>query len=249
MKAALLLCLALSASACDGCKGSVPILTWHAVMEPQSEYDTAPDALAAQLDALRAAGFHAVSLREVIAHEDAGAPLPDKPVVLTFDDGTRDHFATVLPLLRAREMRATFFVVPTWIGADEKHRHIEIDGGVARPCLILPELRALAGAGMEIGAHGLRHQRLRDLPEPRAREEIFAAKSALEQLLAAPVLFFAWPFNSLRNSQRALVREAGYLAAVAGVVHGDANRFSLYRAPVMRSTTPAQLVATVSGWR
>jgi len=48
---------------------------------------------------------------------------------------------------------------------------------------------------------------------------------------------------------RALVREAGYRAAVAGVDHGGADRFSLYRAPVGRGTTPEALVAIVSGWR
>ena len=243
LAAALCACAAVA-----GCKGSVPILTWHAVAPTQSSYDVAPEAFAAQLDELRARGFHTVSLHEVLAHEDHGASLPDHPVVLTFDDGTRDHFATVLPLLRARGMKATFFVVPAWIGPDEAHRHVEVDEGVARPCLIAPELRALVAAGMEVGAHGFTHARLPSLSEQDARAEIASSRTALQGLLGAPVDLFAYPFNALRRPHRALVREAGYAAAVAGVDHGNANRFSLYRAPVQRDTTPQQLIARLSSW-
>lgn len=235
--------------AAAACRGEVPILTWHAVVPPRSSYDVAPEAFAAQLDALRAAGYHTVSLHQVLAHADAGAKLPERPVVLTFDDGTQDHAATVLPLLRARGMTATFFVVPAWVGPDEAHRHVEIDQGTARPCLIAPELRALAAAGMEIGAHGLSHARLPSLPDEAARREIAGARPPLEALLSAPIDLFAYPFNALRRSHRALVREAGYAAAVAGVDHGNGNRYSLYRAPVLRDTSPQDLLAALSAWR
>lgn len=232
-----------------GCRGEVPILTWHAVMPPRSAYDVAPEAFAAQLDALRAAGYHTVSLHQVLAHADAGAQLPEHPVVLTFDDGTRDHATTVLPLLRARGMTATFFVVPAWVGPDEAHRHVEVDQGIARPCLIVPELRALATAGMEIGAHGLSHARLPSLSEEAARREIAQARPALEALLGAPVDLFAYPFNALRRPHRILVREAGYAAAVAGVDHGSADRYALYRVPVLRDTSPRELLAALASAR
>jgi peptidoglycan/xylan/chitin deacetylase (PgdA/CDA1 family) len=226
----------------------VPILTWHSVGPGPGSYEVAPAAFARQLDAIRAAGFHTVSLREVLDHQDSGAPLPDKPVVLTFDDGTEDHLTTVLPALRARGMKATFFLVAAWLGPDEAHRHVEIEEGVARPCLIVPEARALAAAGMELGAHGLAHLRLADLSEAGAREQIAGARGLLAQLLGMPIDLFAYPFNSLRRPHRALVREAGYRAAVAGVDHGGKDRFSLYRAPVVRSTTPEALVSTLSAW-
>jgi peptidoglycan/xylan/chitin deacetylase (PgdA/CDA1 family) len=235
--------------ACGGCRGEVPILTWHAVGPGSGSYDVTPAAFARQLDAIRAAGFHTVSLHEVLARQDSGAHLPDKPVVLTFDDGAADGFTTVLPALRARGMKATFFLVPTWLGPDETHRHVEMDEGVARPCLTVQEARALDAAGMELGAHGLAHRRLAGLSEEGAREEIVGARRLLEQLLGIPIDLFAYPYNSLRRPHRALVREAGYRAAVAGVEHGSRDRFSLYRAPVVRSTTPEELVATLSKWR
>ncbi|HXN55105.1 MAG TPA: polysaccharide deacetylase family protein [Myxococcales bacterium] len=239
---------AFALHACGGCRGEVPILTWHAVAQGSGSYDVAPPAFARQLDAIRAAGFHTVSLHEVLAHQDSGAPLPKKPVVLTFDDGTADGFTTVLPALRARGMKATFFLVPAWLGSDEAHRHVEVEEGVARPCLTVQEARALHAAGMELGAHGLAHLRLAGLSEESAREQIGGARSLLAQLLGIPIDLFAYPYNSVRRPHRALVREAGYRAAVAGVDHGSSDRFSLYRAPVARSTTPEELVATLSAW-
>jgi peptidoglycan/xylan/chitin deacetylase (PgdA/CDA1 family) len=238
----------LALNACGGCHGEVPILTWHSVGPGSGSYDVAPAAFAQQLDAIRAAGFHTVSLREVLDHQDSGAPLPDKPVVLTFDDGTEDHWTTVLPALSARGMKATFFLVPAWLGPDQAHRHVEVEGGIARPCLTVAEARALAAAGMELGAHGLAHLRLADLSEEAAREQIAGARRLLAEMLGIPIDVFAYPFNSLRRPHRALVREAGYRAAVAGVDHGGRDRFSLYRAPVVGGTTPEALVSTLSGW-
>lgn len=248
MKRPLLVACALLFQACGGCRGEVPILTWHAVGPGSGAYDVSPALFARQLDAILAAGFHTVSLHEVLAHQDAGAALPGRPVVLTFDDGTRDHLTAVLPALRARGMKATFFLVPAWLGADEAHRHVEVEGGVVRPCLTVPEARALAEAGMELGAHGLAHLRLADLAEGDARAQIDGARRELARLLEMPIDLFAYPYNSLRRPHRALVRQAGYRAAVAGVDHGNADRFSLYRAPVMHDTTPDQIVVTLSKW-
>ncbi|GAC1347669.1 MAG: hypothetical protein NVS2B9_10260 [Myxococcales bacterium] len=243
-------CLCAAAlQACGGCRGPVPILTWHAVGDGPGSYDVPERDFGLQLDAIRAAGFHTVSLHQVLAHEDAGAPLPDKPVVLTFDDGTRDNLTAVLPALRARGMRATFFLVPAWLGADEDHRHVEREEGATRSFLTVQEARELSAAGMELGAHGLAHLRLAGLPEAEARNQIAGARTLLEQQLGAPVDLFAYPFNSLRRPHRVLARAAGYRAAVAGVDHGSADRFALYRAPVMRTTTPQDLVRILSTWR
>src|SRR5262249_60938469 len=78
--------------------------------------------------------------------------MPDKPTLFTSDDGDEDAFTAALPALRARGMRATFFVVSGWIRPDEAHRFTR--GETGRSSLIWPEVRALAAAGMEIGSHG-----------------------------------------------------------------------------------------------
>lgn len=228
-----------------GCsrRPDVPIVTWHSVSAAQDGFTVSQDAFAAQLDALQRAGFHTVTFREWLAHEDKGAALPQKPIILTFDDGYEDAYSVVLPALRARRMRAVFFVVTSLVGADAAHRVIRDEGGTARRYLIWPEVRALAAAGMEIGSHGMHHLRLAELDRAQVLDELKESKQALDRRLGSPVEVLAYPYNSVRRWMVPLAREAGYRAAVAGVAHGNADRFRLYRTGVYRGTTPEQLSA------
>jgi len=235
-RTALLAALAFAGGAC---RPDVPILTWHSVGPAGDEYTVGEAAFAAQLDALRNAGFHAVTFHEWLEHQDRGAPLPDKPVLLTFDDGYQDALTAALPALRARGMRATFFLVSGWIGVDDAHR--AAGGEPGRAYLTWAEVRALAAAGMEIGSHGKTHRRLPDLTREEALQELTSSKRELEARLAMPVEVFAYPYNASRRGLRALVRQSGYRAAVSGTDHGGSDRYELYRKGVQRGTAPEEL--------
>ena len=232
----LLLALALQGAAC---RPDVPILTWHSIGPGSDELTVGEAAFAAQLDAIQGAGYHTVTFHDWLEHQDKGAPLPDKPILLTFDDGDQDAFTAALPALRGRGMRATFFLVSGWIGRDDAHRFA---GETGRRSLIWPEVRALAAAGMEIGSHGLMHRRLPELTQQEALQEISASKRELEARLAAPVEVFAFPYNASRRRLRGLVREAGYRAAVSGSDHGGSDRYELYRSTIRHGTSPEELL-------
>jgi peptidoglycan/xylan/chitin deacetylase (PgdA/CDA1 family) len=199
-------------------------------------------AFTAQLDAVRGAGFHTVSFHEWLAGADRGIPPPRDAIVLTFDDGYEDAHSTVLPALRARGMRATFFLVTSFVGPDAAHRIVRDEAGVRRAYLVWPEVRDLAAAGMEIGSHGVTHRRFADLDREEVRDELVRSKQQLEGMLSTPVEIFAYPYNSVRRWMAPLVREAGYRAAVAGSAHGSADRFALYRIGVYPGTTTEALL-------
>jgi len=237
---ALLLFLALHGA---GCRPDVPILAWHSIGSGGDEFTVGEAAFAAQLDAIKSAGYHAVTFHDWLDHQDKGAPLPDKPILLTFDDGDEDAFTAALPALRSRGMRATFFLVPGWIGPDDAHRFAQGEPG--RRYLIWPEMRALAQAEMEIGSHGLTHRRLPDLTKEEALREMAASKRELETHLLVPVEVFAFPYNASRRRLRSLVREAGYRAAVSGSDHGGSDRYELYRTTVRRGTSPEELLRSL----
>src|SRR6267142_2606012 len=236
LRTALLLAIVAGGAAC---RPDVPILTWHSIGGAGDEFTVSEAAFAMQLDALREAGFHTVTFHEWLEHEDRGAPLPDKPILLTFDDGYQDAFTAALPALRARGMRGTFFLVTAWIGPDEAHRS---QGEPGRRYLSWPEVRALAALGMEIGSHGATHKRLPDLTDEQAMDELVRSKRQLESGLAAPVEVFAYPYNASRRRLRALARDAGYRAAVSGKDHGGADRYELYRSGVQGGTSPEKLL-------
>jgi peptidoglycan/xylan/chitin deacetylase (PgdA/CDA1 family) len=231
------------------CGPGVPILTYHSISHLEDPYALDEQDFAAQLDWLKSAGFHTVSLREVLDADRHRGSLPPNPIVLTFDDGYQDNYDKALPLLVARGQKATFFVVARFLGADEAHRHVEAPGTSGeRRFILLSEARQLAAAGMEIGSHSLLHRRLTTLPLDEVRKDVQASRDELSAALGQPVDFFAYPFNSERRQVRKLVEAAGYRAAVAGG-HGMGDRFELPRVTVYRNMKPADLKQRLAeGW-
>jgi peptidoglycan/xylan/chitin deacetylase (PgdA/CDA1 family) len=139
------------------------------------------------------------------------APLPRKPIVLTFDDAYRNVYQVAWPLMRERAMTGTLCVVADHVGGSN-----EWDQAKGMPRLDLmdvAELKSLADAGWEIGSHGCRHLELAKADENQQRDEIFRSKSQLESLLGIAPEFYAYPHGSYTEPVKEMLREAGYRGA------------------------------------
>jgi peptidoglycan/xylan/chitin deacetylase (PgdA/CDA1 family) len=222
--------VALAAAAALACasRPAAPILNYHSVgaADRASPIDLTAAEFEQQLDWLSAAGYRTLTLAQVAQRRDTA-----NGVVLTFDDGSEDALRVVLPALRKRGMRGTFFVITGLVGTAG---YLDWEG-----------VRALEKAGMEIGSHTVHHARLPDLPREKAREELVESKRALESRLGHPVELLAYPYNSLRRATVSLAKEAGYRIAVAGPAHGSADPLRLYRIPVQRGLTLEQFEAAM----
>ena len=90
----------------------IPMLDFHRVAdcnqteECEAEFD-------AYLGCLNSSGYDVISLAQLERHITKGAVLPPNPIVLTFDDGFKDAYATAYPLLKKYGYTATFFVITT----------------------------------------------------------------------------------------------------------------------------------------
>lgn len=217
MKAAL---AAVAAALACASRPAAPILNYHSVgaRDRASEFDLTAAEFAQQLDWLSAAGYHTLTLAEVVERRNTA-----HGVALTFDDGSDDAVRVVLPALRRRGMRGTFFVITGLVGTPG---YLTWDG-----------VRELEKAGMAIGSHTVHHARLPELPEDRAREELVGSRQELERRLGHPVDLLAWPYNSLRASTVRLAAGAGYRIGAAGPAHGSSDPLRLYRVPVQRGMT------------
>jgi biofilm PGA synthesis lipoprotein PgaB len=102
---------------------------------------------------LRQHGFTPVSIEQILAARAGGAPLPDKPVLLTFDDGFKSAYTHVLPLLELFDYPAVAAVVTSWIDANPNVA--QAGRALTRAdFLSWEELRALADSGLvEIASH------------------------------------------------------------------------------------------------
>jgi peptidoglycan/xylan/chitin deacetylase (PgdA/CDA1 family) len=211
-------CLVLLLACCARGKAEAPILGYHSVGGVASDYVVPAAQFEEQLDWLAAQGFHTVSLHELAESRAGHGILPARPVILTFDDGKSDALDVVLPSLRKRGMRATFFI---------------ITGQIGQPgFLTWAGVRALAAAGMEIGSHTQTHPRLPDVPDDVAERELKISRSRLEAEVGRTIEALAYPYNSLRSHTIALATAAGYRVAVAGPAHGSSDLLRLRRFPV-----------------
>lgn len=186
---------------------AVPILVYHVVRPSYPGDDAAvraialtPETFGKELAHLKSAGYHLISFHELEAHFQSNAPLPPKPIILSFDDGWRDQFVYAFPILKAHGDRATFFIFTNAIGR--------------RGFMTWDDLRALVAAGMPIGAHSRSHPFLTKITDPaKLWNEIDGSKTLLEKTLGVSVTEFAYPFGQYNPAIVALVKKAGFLAA------------------------------------
>lgn len=101
----------------------LPILTYHSVVEnPSSNSEISPKQLEQQLQTLQQAGYITVSWEEVLAYVKEGKDLPEKPVMITFDDGYRNNYEIAFPLLQKYQMKATIFVIGISVGSVSNYK-------------------------------------------------------------------------------------------------------------------------------
>jgi len=193
----------------------IPILVYHEISAPpEAEFSrlaVTPQAFATQLEYLVEHGFTTLTASEITGALAAGAPLPGRAVVLTFDDGFADFHERALPLLRRYGCTATLFVTTGWI-ADAGRR--AAGPGPGR-MLTWSQIVEAAADGIEIGAHSHTHPQLDQLGRKRLRAELTVSKRLLEDALGTPVPGLAYPFGYSNVAVRRAAMEAGYAYACA----------------------------------
>jgi peptidoglycan/xylan/chitin deacetylase (PgdA/CDA1 family) len=226
---------------------TVPILMYHYVSTPPDGADiyrrdlsVTPDLFAAQLDRLQAEGYTTISLYDFMAHMNQGAPLPDKPVILTFDDGYRDLYENALPALRDRGMRATVFVLTDFM--DE-----------GRPEYLTWEMaREMLAAGISIESHGRNHVSLRGKDNDYLIWQALGSAETIAYELGQRPHFVTYPAGEFDQSVIDIFASADYWAGmttVQGATHSSEDPFRLTRIRVRGTTSPDDLARLlVADW-
>jgi len=201
-------------------------LMYHEVLEGEPSpgaggyFAVSRATFARHLDLIRAAGLSGCTLTQAIDGA-AGAR-----VAITCDDGTAGHALHALPELAARGMAATFFVVTGWVG---------------RPGYATWEqLRAMRGAGMEIGSHTRTHPFLSEVPAEELERELRGSREEIDAALGQHTVALALPGGDApRRAVRPLLAGAGY--TVIATSRWGTNASGRPETPVWirRSTVPA----------
>jgi len=229
-----------------GRPAGLPILMYHSISATAApefaRFAMRPSDFAAHMAFVADAGYQTVTVTEAMAAQDRQQPLPERCVVLTFDDGFADFHTTALPILREHRLRATLYVTTGYVGrtggwladCDEQDRQM----------IGWSQLREAAAEGVEIGAHSHTHPQLDRLDTTRLADEIRRPKVLLEDQLGLAVKSFAYPFGYWDRTTRRAVAKAGYDSA-CGVddlsARPGVNRLALPRLTVNAGTSVEQL--------
>lgn len=168
------------------------VLTYHQLSDERSPLCIPPQLFSTHLETLAACDAHVVTAGQ-LARALRGGHVPERTVVLTFDDGFAGAVHEARPRLAAAGMHATFFCVAGHLGGVSDWSSRRPEATVA-PLATADELAELARAGHEIGAHGWTHAPLDETDE--AEREVVEARAALEEACATEVRTLAYPYGS-----------------------------------------------------
>jgi peptidoglycan/xylan/chitin deacetylase (PgdA/CDA1 family) len=191
----------------------IPVLLYHAVMDDPpawiAEFTVTPKEFGAQLDAIVASGRTPVTVGTLADHFARRAPLPPRPVVLTFDDGFADLPGPTAEALAARELPATAYLTT---GAITPGRACLLPPA---PMMTLGQAPRLEEYGMEVGGHTVTHPQLDTLGPGELRRELRESKAVLEDVLGHEIRHLAYPHGYNSPAVRRAAVAAGYVSAVA----------------------------------
>ncbi|NLE77232.1 MAG: polysaccharide deacetylase family protein [Chloroflexi bacterium] len=223
----------------------VPILMYHYISAAPSgagavrrDLSVSPEKFEAQLQYLREAGYRTITFSDLVYHLTLGWPLPDRPVILSFDDGYRDNFDFAYPLLQKYGFGGTFYLVTAPI--DQGNPDYLSWGQVVR----------MHEGGMEFGAHSYTHPDLADKPVEYVVWQVLGSKEAIEVRTGEPVRTFAYPSGSYDQTVIDVLRSAHFWSAVT-TQHGREQQtdqlLEIHRIRIRGGHTLSQFIALLEG--
>jgi peptidoglycan/xylan/chitin deacetylase (PgdA/CDA1 family) len=221
---------------------TVPVLMYHVINPPPAGAPfpglyVPADEFAAQMQALKAAGWHAVTLDQLEAYWTRGVPLgPGKPIVLTFDNGYASQYENALPILKRLG----------WVG----NENMQLTGlPPSQGGLTDAQVRGLIAAGWELDTQGISHADLITLDASELEYQVATARHILQKRYDVPVNWFCYPSGHYDASVIAAVKAAGFVGSTT-VIPGWANPgedpYRLPRLRVLGGTSPSGLLDQIA---
>jgi peptidoglycan/xylan/chitin deacetylase (PgdA/CDA1 family) len=234
-----------SASAGPPGKQPVPILMYHVIAAPPAGAPfpglyVEPAEFAEQMQALKRAGWHAVTLDQVEAYWRRGVALgTGKPIVVSFDNGYNSQYTQALPVLRRLG----------WVG-DE---NLQLSGLPPSQGGLGPgQIRGLLSAGWELDTQGISHADLITLDAEQLHYQVSVARQTLQRRYHVPVNWFCYPSGHYDPTVLAAVKAAGFIGSttvIPGWTHPDDDPYRLHRLRVLGGTSGPALLELLADSR
>jgi peptidoglycan/xylan/chitin deacetylase (PgdA/CDA1 family) len=206
----------------------VPVIMYHHMLKDTSKigrYTISPAMFESDLKYLKEHGYETVSVGQLIDHAETGAALPEKPVILTFDDGYESFYSYAWPLLKQYGFKATLSV----IGVYSDRYSENPDHHVNYSHVTWDEVAEMAADGtVEIACHsydmhregGSRHgvKRMKGETVEQYRAALTADierfQAQLQKCLGTRTVIYTYPFGIVSDDALPVLKELGFKAAL-----------------------------------
>lgn len=175
----------------------IPVLYYHSVKESaDNEVTISPEMLKAELKYIHDEGYVTLTISQVKAYILNESPIPEKSILITFDDGYMDNYYSAFPILKEFNMTATIFCITS-----------ELDGSYY---LSKEAIREMSAYGIDIESHTLTHPHLNKLSYDQQLVELVASKKTLEEITGKEISSLAYPYGDFNDDSVKATKEAGY---------------------------------------
>lgn len=224
---------------------------YHYLSEPPAGADkyrtdlSLPPALFEEhLAYLREQGYQSVSFYDLLYHLTLGRPLPEKPIIISFDDGYLDNYENAFPLLARYGFTATFFVVTEL--AERATADLAAPNGFryAEHYATWPQLRKMAAARMDIECHARVHEDLTQNDDARLAWQVLGCREMIERELGYRPRIIAYPTGAYDQRVSNFFASDSYWAGVTtrqGNLHSSDGLFEIERLRIRNTTGVHQL--------
>lgn len=195
----------------------VPVLMYHRVdarvARRERPYCVSARQFAAHLDWLARRGYQPCTTRDFTNWYLGQQRLPQRSVLITFDDGFAGLYQHALPLLVERSWPATVFLVSGLTGQRDAWGSSEFGVPGSHALLDAQQIAEMAQSGIDFQSHSCTHADLTTLSAQSLTQQVTGSRRQLEDLLGRAVDCFAYPYGRHDDRVRDAVQAAGYRVA------------------------------------
>jgi peptidoglycan/xylan/chitin deacetylase (PgdA/CDA1 family) len=175
----------------------VPVLYYHSVRESaDNEVTITPEKLRMQLKYIKDQGYITLTMSELKNYLLDNSPIPQKSIVITFDDGYMDNYYNAFPILKDLDMVATIFCITS-----------NLDGSYY---LSKDAITEMSNYGIDIQSHTVNHHKLDKMTYSEQLAELKTSKKTLEAITGKEVTSIAYPFGNFNDNSIKAAKDAGY---------------------------------------
>jgi peptidoglycan/xylan/chitin deacetylase (PgdA/CDA1 family) len=184
----------------------VPILCYHQIRnwkptdsKTARDYIVPIDQFRAQMKLLADSGYQTILPDQLFDYLAYGAPIPEKSVMLTFDDNDLDQYTAAYPELQKYGFKGVFFIMTVTMG---KPRYMSRE-----------QIREISDAGHVIGSHTWDHKNVKKYEDADWAVQIEKPSKQLEEITGKKIEYFAYPFGLWKPEVIPGLKDRGMKAA------------------------------------